>query len=273
MSIFERLAALERDGGTAVLATVVHAQGSVPRHEGSKMIVYADGAIEGTVGGGEMESRVIEAALTAMRDGRSRMLEYAFRNPDKGDVGVCGGEMQIFIEPLQGNPSVYVIGSGHVGKAVAHLAKWLGFRVVAVDDREGFATPENIPDADEYLLATAAELPNKVEIQPDSYLILTTRGVHQDSEGLPELLESPAAYIGVIGSKRRWETTVKNLREQGVSEEGIARIQSPIGLELNAETPEEIALSIMAEVIMLRKGGTGEPMTHHPKQPKSKGGR
>jgi xanthine dehydrogenase accessory factor len=264
MTLYQRLAELERVGGEAALATVTRARGSVPRQAGSKMIVYPDGRIEGTIGGGEMERRVIEEAMAAIRDGRPRLLHYTLSDPKEGDPGVCGGEVEVFVEPLQPRPTVLVVGAGHVGKAVAHLAHWLGFRVVVSDDRPDFATPQAVPEADETITCALRDLPQRAAIDSQSYLVLTTRGVPVDVEGLPALLETPAAYIGVIGSRRRWETTVKELREAGISEGDLARITSPMGLEIRAETPEEIAVSILAEIIRLRRGGTGEAMRHDP---------
>lgn len=264
MSLYERLAEIDRLGLRAVLATVIRTRGSVPRHAGSKMLIFPDGSIEGTIGGGEMESRVIQESIQALSDGRTRVLQYAFSDPEKGDPGVCGGEMEVFVEPLQPRPSMIVIGAGHVGQAVAHLARWLGFRLVVSDDRPGFASTDVVPEADEYLACPLEELPDKTNIDEQTYVVLLTRGVKVDVEGLPALLETPAPYIGVIGSRRRWEVTVKELREMGIEEKKIARVTSPIGLELGAETPEEIAVSIMAEIIMLRKGGSGDPMAHKP---------
>jgi xanthine dehydrogenase accessory factor len=262
MGIYERLADLEREGESVAIATVIRAQGSVPRHEGSKMLIFPEGRIEGTIGGGELETRVIEEAIQVLKDGKPRMLKYAFRDPEKGDVGVCGGEMEVFVEALRPNSTLVVVGGGHVGTAVAHLASWLGFRVVVSDDRPDFATPQAVPDADEYIHCELGQLPEKMKINEETYLVLTTRGMNIDVDGLPELLDTSAAYIGVIGSRRRWETTAKELNERGVAEEKIARVTSPIGLEINAETPMEIAVSILAQIVMMRRGGTGETMAH-----------
>lgn len=262
MSILQTLAELERKGEPVATATVVRAQGSVPRHDGSKMLVYPDGRIEGTIGGGDMESRVIKEALDALDDGETRMLSYAFRDVQKGDVGVCGGEVEVFVEPILPKPQVIIAGGGHVGKAVAHLAQWLGFRVVVSDDRADFATADAVPSADEHIHCALSELPSRARIDRDTYVLLTTRGMPVDIEGLPALLETDAGFIGVIGSRRRWEVCVDKLRAGGMADEAIARITSPIGLELNAESPEEIAVSIMAEIIMLRRKGTGERMQH-----------
>lgn len=264
MTFLQTLAELERKGEPVAVATVVRSNGSVPRHDGSKMLIYPDGRIEGTIGGGDMEGRVIKEALAALTDGETRILSYAFRDVQKGDVGVCGGEVEVFVEPLLPKPQVIIAGGGHVGKATAHLAQWLGFHVVVTDDRAEYATPEAVPNADEHIHCPLSELPSRTRIDANSYVLLTTRGMPVDIEGLPALLETNAGYIGVIGSRRRWEVCVEKLRASGTADDAIARITSPIGLELNAESPEEIAVSIMAELIMLRRKGTGERMQHDP---------
>jgi xanthine dehydrogenase accessory factor len=261
MSVYEALAELEKTNQAGALCTMIRSKGSTPRHTGSKMLVYPDGSIVGTVGGGEMENRVIAEARQAILDGKPRLLEYQMIDPARGDPGVCGGQMEVFVEPIQPKPILVVIGTGHVGKAVAHLAHWLGFWVVANDDRPEFCNPLAVPDADEFVPAAMSELAQRMEITPWTYLVLTTRGSNVDVEGLPALLSTPAAYIGVIGSQRRWATASKQMRERGVAEESLKRVHSPIGLELNAETPEEIAVSIMAEIIMLRQGGDGAVMS------------
>lgn len=260
MSLYRRIAELQAEGGAAALCTVVHCQGSTPRRPGSKMLVYPDGAVEGTIGGGEMESRVRQVALEALKDGRPRKLEYSLADPASGDPGVCGGQMEVYVEPIRPESTVVVIGAGHVGQAVAHLADWLGFRVVVSDDRLEFCTPETVPQAEEFFPGPLAELPEKLAINAHTYLILTTRGVDLDVAALPALLETPAAYIGVIGSRRRWATARQQLEEAGVPAEQLDRVVSPIGLEINAETPEEIAVSILAEIIMQQRGGDGKRM-------------
>jgi xanthine dehydrogenase accessory factor len=260
-SLFQALAELEARNNAGALCTVVRSRGSTPRHTGSKMLVYPDGTFIGTVGGGEMENRVIAEAKQAILDGRPRMLEYDMIDPKRGDPGVCGGQVEVYVEPVQPKPTLVVIGAGHVGRAVAYLAQWAGFRVVVNDDRPGFCTPEAVPGGDEYIPTTMAELPQHMEITPWTYLVLTTRGMNVDVEGLPALLDTPAAYIGLIGSNRRWATARKALLDRGIPAEKLDRVHSPIGLELNAETPEEIAISIVAEIIMLRNGGDGAVMS------------
>ena len=259
-SIYQALSELEKNNEAAALCTVVKSEGSTPRHVGSKMLVYPDGKFIGTVGGGELENRVIKAAHEALKSGDAQTLAYTMSDPKRGDPGVCGGNVEVFVEPILPPALIVIIGAGHVGKAVAHLAKWLGFRVALSDDRAEFCNPEAVPNADAYYPIPMADLANQLKVTPQTYIVVTSRGSSVDAVGLPSLLDSNAAYIGVIGSKRRWLTTVKALKENGVADEKIARVHSPIGLELNAETPEEIAVSIMAEIMMLKDKGTGKMM-------------
>jgi xanthine dehydrogenase accessory factor len=260
-AILNELLDAQNDGEPVVLATVVRARGSVPRHAGTKMLVYSDGRISGTIGGGEMEARVIEEALAALEDRRTRIVPYALVDPKEGDPGVCGGEVEIYLEPYMPPPTIFVIGCGHVGRAVAALAHWLGYRVAVHDDREELATPEQIPDADVYLPGTLEEALAEFRITANTFVVAVTRNVLVDREIIPLLVKSPAPYIGVMGSKRRWAHTRKLLLEDGLTEEELARCHSPLGLELNAESPEEIAVSIMAEIIMLRRDGHGGRMS------------
>lgn len=260
-ALMRALVTAQEKGTPVVLATVIRARGSVPRHAGAKMLVYEDGHFSGTIGGGEMEARVLAAAQEALATGETRLVPYSLVDPQRGDPGLCGGEVEVYVEPYLPPATVYVIGAGHVGRAVAQLAHWLGYRVVVADDREELATEEHIPDADIYL---PGALPTALEQQPltrSSFVVLVTRNVLIDREILPTVLESPAPYIGLIGSRRRWEHTKELLREDGIDEALFARIHAPIGLELGAETPEEIAVSIMAQIIMQRRGGHGQPMS------------
>ena len=260
LEIYKLLAELESSGEGGAVCTIIRSRGSTPRHAGSKIIVYADGHFVGTVGGGEVEARVIHEALDALKEGSPRILSYDMVDPKQGDPGVCGGQLEVYVEPVVPRATLLIVGGGHVGKAVAHLARWLDFRVAVSDDRVEFCTPEANPDAEIFLPVAMADIPSHLKINPQTYIVLTTRGVSVDTQGLPALLQSQAAYIGVIGSRRRWKITHDALLEMGVPAENIDRVRSPIGLELNAETPEEIAVSIMAEIIMLRNHGNGRPM-------------
>ncbi len=213
VSVFQTLVELENKNESCVLCTIISSRGSTPRRAGSKLLVFQNGKIYGTVGGGEVESRVIQEALAALLDGRPRVLNYDMVNPQEGDPGVCGGQLEIYVEPILAKPELLIVGGGHVGKAVAHLARWANFRVVVSDDREEFCTPLANPDADILLPVPMQDLPGVFPITENTYIVLTTRGTNVDVEGLPALLESNASYIGVIGSKRRWLITRQLLEE------------------------------------------------------------
>lgn len=253
LRIVTELLAAQQTGEPVVLATIIKARGSVPRHSGSKMLVFGDGRISGSIGGGEMESRVVQEALLALQDGRTRVLPYSLVEPGRGDPGVCGGEVEIYLEPYAPPATLLVVGCGHVGRAVAQLGHFLGYRIVVTDDRAALATPENIPNADLYLPGSFADALAQSPITANTYIVLVTRNVLVDQEIVPLLIHSPARYIGIMGSSRRWAETKKLLTADGLTAEDLARIQAPIGLEIEAETPEEIAVSILAEIIKLRR--------------------
>lgn len=255
LQVYETLLEAQKQGKVAALATVFRTQGSVPRQAGSKMLIWPDGNIVGTVGGGAMEALVIEKAQAVMESGETDTVSYTLSDLQGGDPGVCGGTAEIFIEPIGLRPTVVVIGCGHVGKAVAELAKWSGFRVAVSDDRAELCSPEALPDMDAYYPVAPEALLNQLELGRLTFVAAVTRGLPVDVKLLPRLLESKAAYIGLIGSKRRWLLTRQTLIEEyGISEEVVNRVRSPIGLDINAETPQEIAISIMAEIIAHYRG-------------------
>ena len=245
--ILNELNSLVEDGKTVVLATVVETSRSVPRHSGAKMLILSDSHQVGTIGGGEMEARVIKEACACMDDGTSLLLNYELVDPIAGDPGVCGGTVTIHLETYMPNSKILIIGCGHVGRAVAELASWLGFHVVATDDREEIA--EGVTGADLVLTGSIEETLKQVNLTDRDHVVAVTRNAELDIQNLPHLLSTEAKSIGVMGSSRRWETTRSSLESAGVSEEDLSRITSPIGLDLNAETPQEIALSILSQII------------------------
>jgi len=186
-----------------VLATVVSSRRSVPRHAGSKMLVYRDGRISGSIGGGEMESRVIEAAKIALGSGSPRVLDFDLIDPVNGDPGVCGGSVTLYLEPFMPTPTVLVIGCGHVGRAVADLAHWSGFRVAAYDDRSELVTADSVPHADLLLTGEAETALRGADLGPDTYIVVVTRNMKLDLELIPVLLRLPSRFVGVMGSDRR----------------------------------------------------------------------
>jgi xanthine dehydrogenase accessory factor len=264
-AVYQALADLPRSGVSAALCTIIQAKGSTPRKAGTKMLVYNDGSIVGTVGGGEIEGRVIQEALDAIRSGESKIRSYDLIDPQQGDPGICGGSLEVFIDPLTQPDELVVVGGGHVGQAVVFLAKWLGFRVILSDDREDFSSPASVPDADEYIHCKLEELPGRVRFNPQTAVVLATRNNQVDVRGLPEILAVPTGYIGVISSRRRWKLTREELLKIGVTEADLDRIHAPIGLDIRADTPEEIALSILAEVLQTRRGATGDPLSRSEK--------
>jgi len=237
----------------AAVATVVKTRGASPRDAGAKMLVYPDGSIVGSSGGGEMELRVIAAAKDALRDGKPRYLDMNLSNEGHGDPMTGSGEMEIFVEPITLAPTLLLVGAGHVGAAIAQLAKWQGFRVVVLDDRAEFVTPENFPHADERIAGDMVERIRDIEITPQTYVVLVTRAHALDAALLGAVVEKNAAYIGMLGSERRALTAKNLLKQKGVSEAALKRVHAPIGIEIHAETPQEIAVSIMAEIIQVKR--------------------
>jgi xanthine dehydrogenase accessory factor len=258
--LFQLLHQAQEKGEDLALATVVRTQGSVPRHAGSKMLVWPSGDIAGTVGGGMLESKVIEVGQSVIKAAQPEYVTYQMSDMQSGDVGICGGTVEVFVEPVLPPPTVLVIGCGHVGKELAALAKWVGFRVLVSDDRIDLCTPEHIPDMDGYYPVPADELSQHLTITSQTYIAAMTRGQIVDLDLLPPLVSSAARYIGLIGSRRRWALTADALREKGMTEQQLGRVHAPVGLELQAETPREIAVSVMAEIIMIQRGGDGQPM-------------
>lgn len=215
------------------------------------MLVFADGTTSGTVGGGEMESRVCEAAQTVFASRRSTTLSYSLVDPASGDPGVCGGEVELYLEPHMPTTTVYVIGAGHVGHAIVELASWLGYRVVVWDDRADLLD-EMIGADGQPVLTVTGSIDEALLAQPiDAHtrVVMVTRNVGLDVEIMPALLTSEAPTIGLMGSSRRWETTKAKLIEAGVDEALFDKVHSPLGVEIAAETPKEIAVSVLAEVI------------------------
>ncbi len=246
------------DGGRpVVLATIVGTEGSVPRHAGAKMIVHPDGTTTGTIGGGEVEALALDEALAVLKDRRPRLRRYTLNDPELGDPGICGGTMTIYLEPYMTPRTVYVIGAGHVGRSVVDLADWLGYRTVVVDDRDDLVTEEAMPNAS---VRFAGSVQNALAEHPadeTTAVVVVTRSHELDAQIVPILLETPTPYIGVMGSKRRWATTRDALIDQGVTEQALDRVHVPIGLSIGAETVEEIAVSIMSEVIASAAASSG----------------
>lgn len=249
IDLLEKALEASRSGEIVALATIVRAQGSTPRAVGTKMIVFKDGSFRGTIGGGEMERRVIEAAKTALLNRQPALLHYNFQEVEAGDPGICGGENDVFIDLIAPPMEMVIAGAGHVGQAVAELGAFLGLECIVIDSREEWANAERFPRARKILVGSIAEELQKHPIGLRSYVVIATRGHLEDGEALAAVLRSPAAYIGMIGSRRKKLRIFEMMRAQGFEEHLLERVSAPIGLDIGAETPEEIAVSIIAEVV------------------------
>ncbi len=254
MDLYAELAALTAEGRPFVLATVIETGGSTPQKPGSKMVVLADGSTRGTVGGGAIELQIVESAKALLASPeQSRLLETHLTH----DLGMCcGGKMRVFLEKHAAAAQLFIFGAGHVGKELAHVAHRVGFRVTVVDDRAEWASRERFPDADALLVRHPAELARTLEGGLDCYFCITTHDHPLDQAVLEALLPRPSAYLGVIGSRRKAERFRMRLRAAGFSDEALARVKSPMGLPIHALTPAEIAISILAELISLRRART-----------------
>jgi xanthine dehydrogenase accessory factor len=251
VEIYEEIVRLKKDGRPSALATIVQCTGSSPQKEGAKMLVRDDGSILGTMGGGCLEAEVIQASVMAIRDGSPRTLPIELTEKHGGLV--CGGKVLVYIEPIITEPRLIIMGAGHVGKALARVAKFSGFKTAVVDDREEFANKENIPDADELVVHDLADAFSKVFVDGGSYIVIATRGHNHDLDALKSALRTGAGYIGLLGSKRKRALLFKILCEEGFSKEDVGRVITPVGLSIGSVTPEEIAISIMAQIIQKRR--------------------
>jgi len=257
MDIYEEIVQLRKAGRKGALATIVEVQGSIPSHESSKILVRDDGSIAGTVGGGCVEAEVWSVAQEVMREEKPRRLHFNLNaNPEYDNGLICGGSLDIFVEPILATPTALILGGGHVGRNVARVAKIAGFDIVVADDREAFANRERFPEAAETHAGAWDEVFPRLSVSNHTYLVLATRGHKGDLDCLRWALTTEARYVGMIGSKRKLIEICKVLEREGVSAERIERVHSPIGLDIGALTPEEIAVSIVAEMIAVRRDAT-----------------
>jgi len=254
MDIFAEIARLRKEGRKAALATIIQVQGSIPSYESSKILIRDDGSIVGTVGGGCVEAEVWSVAQDVMREEKPRRLHFNLNNQPEYDNGlICGGSLDIFIEPILATPALYLFGGGHVSLYVSKVANLAGFDTIVVDDREAFASRERFPEAVETRAGPWEEIFPKLKVNEFSYLVLVTRGHKGDLVCLRWALTTPARYIGMIGSRRKFIEITKVLESEGVTPEQLDRVHSPVGLDIGALTPEEIAVGIVAEMIAVRR--------------------
>ncbi|MGA2509875.1 MAG: XdhC/CoxI family protein [Candidatus Acidiferrales bacterium] len=259
MDIFEEIVRMRKAGERGALATIVHTNGSIPSYESSRMLVREDGSIAGTIGGGCVEAEVWAAAKDVMRVEQPRKMAFNLNHEAAFDAGlICGGTLEIFVEPILPTPVLYIFGGGHVSLAVARTASAVGFAVGVADDRETFANAERFPMAGE-IYTTYEDAFEKIKPNASSYLLIVTRGHKDDMRVLAWAVRTEARYIGMIGSKRKVLSVYKALEKEGYSAEEFERVHAPVGLDIGALAPEEIAVSIAAELIAVRRNAQNLP--------------
>jgi len=250
MDIFEEIVAAKKANVPVVLATVIESQGSAPREEGARMFIRADGTTVGTIGGGAIEKVIADRAMTLMNAPSPQFVRYELK-----DIGMsCGGSMGIFLEPLHPAPRLIIFGAGHIGTALAQIGRMLDFSVVVVDNRPEFANRERLPWADTVIAEDYQSALKKILPLDNAYGIILTHKHAHDFEILERCVQQTFHYLGMIGSKTKVAKAFQQLRDKGISEAVIERIHSPIGIDIGANTPAEIALSIAAELVAVRSG-------------------
>ena len=255
----ELVKALER-GDDVALVTIVAAQGSTPQRVGAKMVVYPDGRTVGTIGGGCYENDALGKAREALLSRKPKLVKYDLTDDFAQESGlICGGQMTVYIEPVEPAPQLYIIGAGHVGQQLAHVARPVGFRIHVLDDREKFANDQRFPDADEIIVDSIPDWLHKAEIPPSAYVVVVTRGHTHDLDALRALAARDLRYVGLIGSRAKVKKIYDALAEEGMPIECLQRVHAPIGLDNGGVSPEEIAISIVAELIAVRRGRIEEP--------------
>ena len=254
VDIYEEIVSLRQGGRRGAIATIVNVRGSVPSFETAKMLIRDDGSIVGTVGGGCVEAEVWQAAREVMESEKPRTLSFDLNQSPKYDTGlVCGGTLDIFIEPVLPLAALYIFGAGHVAHSLYSTARNAGFDVTVIDDRESYASRERFPDARQVICENFDEAMSKISPTETSYIVIVTRGHHDDMRVLRWAVQTEARYIGMIGSKRKTITIFRELVKEGVQERLFDRVHAPIGFDIGAITPEEIAVAITAELIAVRR--------------------
>jgi xanthine dehydrogenase accessory factor len=257
VDIYEQVVRLRREGRRGAVATITNVRGSIPSFQTAKMLVRDDGSIAGTVGGGCVEAEVWQAAREVMEQEKPRSLTFNLNNNPKYDTGlVCGGTLEIFIEPVLPPALLYIFGAGHVAYNLYKMAVIAGFEVVVVDDRESYANRERFPDARDVVAEDFEAAVANLNVPESSYIVIVTRGHRDDMRVLRWAVNANARYLGMIGSRRKTISIYKELEREGIPREKFASVHAPVGLEIGAVTPEEIAVAIVAEMIATRRHAT-----------------
>ncbi|MGW8194566.1 MAG: XdhC family protein [Desulforhopalus sp.] len=248
--VFEKLVGRQQRGEPCALVLVVDVKGSAPAKTGARMAVFADGEIAGTVGGGSMEKEAIDLALLAMETGKASLHHVDLAKPPDY---VCGGRATLYVDPVLPSASLIIAGGGHVGQALCQVASTAGFSVTVVDDREEFAEQAILPGASKVICCNFTEIFDRVQVTPSTYVVCATRGHAHDYTVVSRALNTGAAYIGLVGSRSKKAAFFRRLQqENGATAADLARIYTPVGLNIGAVSPAEIAISITAQLIAVR---------------------
>jgi xanthine dehydrogenase accessory factor len=254
MDIYDELVRLRKLGQKCALATIVQVNGSIPSYESAKLLVREDGSMLGTIGGGCVEAEVWNVAREVIETEKTRHLNFSLGQDAAYDNGlICGGQLNVFVEPVVPQPRALIFGAGHISKSLSKIASMAGFATSIIDNRETFANRERFPEADEIFAEEYEDVFPKLAVNGSTYLIIVTRGHRDDMRVLRWAITTPARYIAMIGSKRKVIGVVKELEKEGIARHEFERVFGPMGFEIGAITPEEIAVSVVAEMIAMRR--------------------
>lgn len=261
MNIYAEIIKAQKQKKDFAILTVIRTDGAVPRHETAKMVVFADGSSIGTIGGGAIEKKGIEEAINALQKGQSKLLEFRLNPQDSLGMN-CGGNADVFIEIHKARPKLILCGAGHVNKAISYIAPTIDFDVTVIDSREDWANAERFPGADSIVIHD--DIAKAIEEQytdENTFFVIATWAHKHDKIALKSALKKEHRYIGMIGSKNKIEEIFRQLKEEGVDQVFLDKVYTPIGLDIKAETPEEIAISIIAEILMVKNSATGKSLS------------
>jgi xanthine dehydrogenase accessory factor len=259
MDVFDELVHLRNLGQKCALATIVQVRGSIPSFESAKLLVREDGSMVGTIGGGCVEAEVWNAAREVIATNKPRHMSFNLGQDAAYDNGlICGGQLDIFVECITPQPSALIFGGGHISKSLAKVLDLAGFRVSVIDNREAYANRERFPEAADVHSDEYEEVYPKLNVTESTYIVIVTRGHRDDMRVLQWAVTTSARYISMIGSKRKVISVIRELEKEGAPPEAFERVYAPMGLEIGAVTPEEIAISVGAEMIAMRRDPEGK---------------
>ena len=253
LEIYQELASIISKGERAVLATVVSSHGSTPRRAGAKMLIKRDDIFIGTVGGGGVEQQVKEKAIELMNSGETQIMHFDLSGRGEEATMICGGQMEVFLEPIRPPETLYLFGAGHISESTATMGKMLGFRVIVIDPRPEYNNIGRFPEADSLVVEEYESAFPKLDVGRDSYIVIYTTGHILDERCLHFAAGTEAKYIGMIGSEKKVKKVKERLLQKGILKKQLDRVHAPIGIDISAETPQEIAISILAEMIKVKK--------------------